>query len=63
MQSALQGAAENSRRPSLQDPSRLPSDRPLEGRARALPTWEQSPHADALDGSESETRSHRPDPG
>ena len=34
MQSALQGAVENSRRPPLQDANRLPSDRPLEGRAR-----------------------------
>jgi hypothetical protein len=63
MQSALQGAAENSRRPPLQDANRLPSDRPLEGRARPLPTWEQSPRADPLDSSESGARSHRADPG
>ena len=62
MQSGLQGAAENSRRPPLRDANRLPSDRPLEGRARPLPTWEQSPRADALD-SESEARSHRADLG
>jgi hypothetical protein len=62
MQSALQGAAENSRRPPLQHANRLPSDRPLEGRARPLPTREQSPRADALD-SESEARSHRADLG